>query len=190
MSYSERSALNAAPPTNTACTGNRNSAAWSIRSSRAPRRLIAAGAEISAQISIDADGADIRELPSAARHFFHVTLATGAACCWRSAAWRYWNRRIFAISAVMPTRDDRRIRWGQLYRSDNSIASKALDQQQIAALNIRLVCDSAAIPSANTPQSLCTGHTPRIENLAIAPGSSANLFEGGGDEGFSSTARN
>lgn len=136
---------------------------------------------VAAQISIDAEGADIRALPSAARHFFHLTLADGRRLTIAERRLALQESPNFRDFGGYATRDGKHIRWGHLYRSGQLDRVADLDQQQIAALNIRLVCDFRRDTEREyAPNRFAPGHAPRIENLAIAPGSSANLFEGNG----------
>ncbi|HSB98253.1 MAG TPA: tyrosine-protein phosphatase [Spongiibacteraceae bacterium] len=140
--------------------------------------LAPAAAAVAAQIDIDAEGADIRQLPSAPRHFFQVALRDGRRLLVAERRLALQESPNFRDFGGYATASGKRIRWGQLFRSGQLDRVDAADQQQIAQLDIRLVCDFRRDTEREfAPNRFAAGHAPRIENLAIAPGSSASLFE-------------
>jgi protein-tyrosine phosphatase len=150
-----------------------NAAVAAITVSLAPT-----GEAVAAQIDIDAGGADILHLPVAPRHFFHLTLKDGRRLLIAERRLALQESPNFRDFGGYATTDGKRVRWGQLYRSGQLNRVEALDQQQIAQLGIRLVCDFRRdTEREDAPNRFAAGHAPRIENLAIAPGSSASLFE-------------
>jgi len=155
----------------------------SVHPSASPERAI----ELPARIDIDATGATIAELPAAPRHFFHVRDAGGgvvAVLTDRHVPLQ--GARNFRDFGGYATADGRRVRWGMLYRSGQLCALTEADQRQIAALNIRLICDFRRDSERDAdPNRLAPEHRPRLENLPIAPGNTANVmmhFAGGEGE--------
>ncbi len=140
---------------------------------------------LAADISIAADGADIRQLPAAARHFFHVTLSDGRRLLLAERRLALQESPNFRDFGGYATRDGKRIRWGQLYRSGQLDRVADSDQQQIAALGIKLVCDFRRDSEReHAPNRFAAGHAPRIENLPITPGSRSDAFARDGGKDF------
>lgn len=135
---------------------------------------------VAAQVALDATGAEIAGLPPAPRHFFHLTLADGRRLLVGERRLLLQESPNFRDFGGYATADGRRVRWGQLYRSGQLDRVEATDQEEIARLGIRLVCDFRRdMEREMAPNRFAPGHAPRIENLAIMPGSSASLFEQG-----------
>lgn len=135
-------------------------------------------APVAARIAIENDSADIGGLPPAPRHFFHVALDDGRRLLLGERRLLLQESPNFRDFGGYATADGRRVRWGQLYRSGQLDRIEPADQQEIARLGIRLVCDFRRDAEREmAPNRFAPGHAPRIENLAITPGSSASLFE-------------
>lgn len=131
-----------------------------------------------AQITIEGNSAEIRGLPHAARHFFRVALDDGRQLLIGERRLLLQESPNFRDFGGYATADGRRVRWGQLYRSGQLDRVEDVDQQEIARLGIRLVCDFRRdLEREMAPNRFAAGHVPRVENLAITPGSSASLFE-------------
>lgn len=144
-----------------------------IRASTSPEAITA----LRARVAVRADGADIDDLPAAARHFFHIEglSATPLVVCDRHVPLQ--GARNFRDFGGYTTADGRRVRWGHLYRSGQLYALTAQDQQQVADLGIRLICDFRRDSERDSePNRLAGTHLPRIENLPIAPGNTASVF--------------
>lgn len=137
-----------------------------------------AGAPVAIRVELTGHGADISGLPSAPRHFFHLTLGDGRRLLIGERRLLLQESPNFRDFGGYTTNDGRRVRWGQLYRSGQLDRVEAADQAEIARLGIQLVCDFRRdMEREFAPNRFAPGHAPRIENLAIMPGSSASLFE-------------
>ena len=138
------------------------------------------GEPVAARIELGESGAEIDGLPSAPRHFFHLALDDGRRLLVGERRLLLRESPNFRDFGGYATADGRRVRWGQLYRSGQLDRVESLDQQAIAELGIRLVCDFRRDMERDmAPNRFAPGHAPRVENLAIMPGSSAALFEQG-----------
>ncbi|HET8711366.1 MAG TPA: tyrosine-protein phosphatase [Spongiibacteraceae bacterium] len=131
----------------------------------------------SALVDNNAGRADIAELAPAARHFFRVRFDNGAQIMLAERRLVLEGTPNFRDFGGYTTRDNRRVRWGKLYRSGqlNELTDRDLDIT--ADLDIGLVCDFRELQeSARSPNRYAAHHRPRIENLPIMPGSTSNIF--------------
>jgi len=121
--------------------------------------------------------AEIADLEPAARHFFRVRFENGAELLLAERRLALQGAPNFRDFGGYTTRNGRRVRWGQLYRSGHLNALTESDLDATATLDIGLICDFRdALESAQTPNRYAAHHRPRIENLPIMPGSAANIF--------------
>lgn len=121
--------------------------------------------------------ADIADLEPAARHFFRVQFDNGAQLLLAERRLALQGSPNFRDFGGYTTRDNRRVRWGVLYRSGQLNELTASDLDVTAALGIGLVCDFRETQeSARAPNRFAAQHRPRVENLAIMPGSTSNIF--------------
>jgi protein-tyrosine phosphatase len=135
-------------------------------------------APVAARIDLGERGAEISDLPPAPRHFFHLTLDDGRRLLVGERRLLLQESPNFRDFGGYATSDGRRVRWGQLYRSGQLDRVEAADQAEIARLGIQLVCDFRRdMERELSPNRFAPGYVPRVENLAIMPGSSASLFE-------------
>lgn len=123
------------------------------------------------------DGLEIKGLPEAPRHYFHLETAD-------SQRWVVADRRIPLQGAVnfrdfggYATADGRRVRWNHLFRSGQLSALTETDRERLAGLGVALICDFRRDEErVAEPTRLSPLHQPRVEVLAITPGSAADLF--------------
>lgn len=121
--------------------------------------------------------ADILDLEPAARHFFRVQFDDGAQLMLAERRLNLQGSPNFRDFGGYTTRDNRRVRWGMLYRSGHLNQLSDNDLDILAALNIGLVCDFRDTQeSARTPNRYAAQYRPRVENLPIVPGSAFNVF--------------
>jgi protein-tyrosine phosphatase len=133
---------------------------------------------VACRVELTDSGAEIFDLPPAPRHFFHLGLDDGRRLLVGERRLLLQESPNFRDFGGYATSDGRRIRWGQLYRSGQLDRVEETDQAEIARLGIQLVCDFRRdMEREFAPNRFAPGHAPRIENLAIMPGSSASLFE-------------
>lgn len=134
-------------------------------------------AALPARIEIFEGWARIENLARAPRHFFHLRGAGGASAVVADRHVPLQGARNFRDFGGYATADGRCVRWGHLYRSGQLGGLTAPDQQQVAALGIRLICDFRRdTEREDEPNRLAPEHRPRIENLPIAPGNTANVM--------------
>jgi protein-tyrosine phosphatase len=134
---------------------------------------------LTASASIDnANGcAEISDLEPAARHFFRVQFDNGVQLILAERRLALQGSPNFRDFGGYTTRDNRRVRWGLLYRSGHLNKLSDSDLDITAALGIGLICDFRDNnESQRTPNRYAPQHRPRIENLPIMPGSAANVF--------------
>jgi protein-tyrosine phosphatase len=135
-------------------------------------------APVAARVELSEQGAEVFDLPPAPRHFFHLTLDDGRRLLAGERRLLLQESPNFRDFGGYATSDGRRVRWGQLYRSGQLDRIEAADQEEIARLGIRLVCDFRRDMERDlSPNRFAPGYAPRVENVAIMPGSSASLFE-------------
>lgn len=128
--------------------------------------------------------ATICNLEPAPRHFFRVQFENGAQLLLAERRLALQGAPNFRDFGGYTTRDNRRVRWGQLYRSGHLNQLSDSDLDATAALEIGLVCDFREIhESERTPNRYASHHRPRIENLPITPGSASNIFSGHDNHG-------
>lgn len=121
--------------------------------------------------------ADITDLEPAPRHFFRVQFDNGAQLLLAERRLALQGAPNFRDFGGYTTRDNRRVRWGHLYRSGHLNQLTDTDLDAMAALGIGLVCDFREMQEAErTPNRYAPQHQPRIENLPIMPGSAFNIF--------------
>jgi len=76
-----------------------------------------------------------------------------------------------------PTRDGRVVRWGRLYRCGHLSTLTERGVQQLAALDLDLICDFRREDEQRfEPSRLPTGPTPRVLGLGITPGSQGSAL--------------
>ncbi len=143
-----------------------------IAAGSAPHTLTAA-----AVIDNASGCADIFDLEPAARHFFRVQFDNGEELMLAERRLALQGTPNFRDFGGYTTRDNRRVRWGVLYRSGHLNQLSDSDLDITAALDIGLVCDFREVQeSERTPNRYAPHHNPRIENLPIMPGSASNIF--------------
>lgn len=121
--------------------------------------------------------ADIAALEPAARHFFRVQFENGAELLLAERRLALQGSPNFRDFGGYTTRENRRVKWGLLYRSGHLNRLTDDDLAITAALGIGLVCDFRDRNEAErTPNRYAPQHRPRIENLPIMPGSAFNIF--------------
>lgn len=121
--------------------------------------------------------ADLYDLTAAPRHFFRVQFDNGTQLLLAERRLALQGAPNFRDFGGYTTNDNRRVRWGKLYRSGHLNQLTDSDLDTMAALGIGLVCDFREMQeSERTPNRYASHHQPRIENLPILPGSAFNIF--------------
>ncbi len=121
--------------------------------------------------------ADVFDLAAAPRHFFRVQFDNGTELLLAERRLTLQGAPNFRDFGGYTTGDNRRVRWGRLYRSGHLNQLTDSDLDAMAALGIGLVCDFRDVQeSERTPNRYASHHRPRIENLPILPGSAFNIF--------------
>ena len=132
---------------------------------------------VSAAVDNTAGRADLPDLDPAARHFFRVRFDNGAQLVLAERRLALEGSPNFRDFGGYTTVDNRRVRWGLLYRAGHLNKLSDADLAITAALDIGLVCDFRQVEeSQRTPNRYAPHHQPRIEPLPIAPGSALNIF--------------
>jgi protein-tyrosine phosphatase len=128
--------------------------------------------------------AEVFNLAPAARHFFRVQFDNGAQLVLAERKLALQGTPNFRDFGGYTTRDNRRVRWGVLYRSGHLHQLSDSDLDTTAALGIGLVCDFRdPQESARMPNRYAPHHNPRIESLPIIPGNASNIFSEFGNKG-------
>jgi protein-tyrosine phosphatase len=133
---------------------------------------------VSAHYSDDARRVRLSGLEHGSRHYFRVRDQHGTEVLAAERKLGMQGTPNFRDFGGYATTDDRRVKWGFLYRSGQLSSLSDQDLDLLASLNLDLVCDfRRQEEQEGDPSRLPLRNAPRIASLPIIPGSNSRFFE-------------
>ncbi len=138
----------------------------------------------------DLPRARVTGLPEGRRHFFRVKDEHGNEVLASERKLGMEGTPNFRDFGGYRTEDDRRVKWGYLFRSGQLSTLSDRDIDLLASLELDLICDFRRTEEQESdPSRLPSERTPRVASLPIIPGSNSRFFEeaeqqGGGQVEF------